>query len=50
MGTDDTPLVLRHRSGSEWMRHIAGQALRCRAARTKREEAWREAEPFLPCG
>lgn len=48
MNTEDTPLVLRHRIGGEWMRHIAGQALLRREAQRKREEAWREAEAFLP--
>ncbi len=45
-----TPLALRHRSGAEWMLHMAGQALAQRARRDRREALWREVEPALPCG
>ncbi|WP_237212937.1 hypothetical protein [Falsiroseomonas oryziterrae] len=49
----DTPVAIRHRTGAEWMKHIAGRALTDRAlaqARAEREAIWREVREFLPCG
>ena len=46
---NETPLALRHRSGSEWMRAIAGHAL-VREAQRRREAAWREVAVFLAGG
>ncbi len=50
MNDTETPLILRHRSGAEWMLHMAGQALAHRAKRQRREALWREVEAMLPCG
>lgn len=47
------PIALRHRSGAEWMKHIAGHAMAdrtTRQARAERLEAWRMVEGFIPCG
>ena len=43
------PIALRHRSGSEWMHHMAGNALAHKRRRAEREGAWNEAEAFIPC-
>jgi hypothetical protein len=48
-----TPIAIRHRSGSEWMKYTAGRALadrRAELARAGIEEAWRLVEAFVPCG
>ncbi|WP_270936770.1 hypothetical protein [Falsiroseomonas oryzae] len=53
MDPTGTPIALRHRSGGEWMRHIAGRALAVREAERRRAAAaaaWREVAPFIPCG
>ncbi|WP_158287817.1 hypothetical protein [Falsiroseomonas bella] len=47
------PIVLRHRHGAEWMRHVAGHALqrqRAEEARAAQDAAWRLLEAFIPCG
>ena len=43
------PIALRHRSGSEWMRHMAGNALAHARLRAQRAAAWRAVEAFIPC-
>jgi hypothetical protein len=53
MSTPQTPIAIRHRTGSEWMKHTAGRALadrRAELARAQGEEAWRLAQAFIPCG
>lgn len=48
-----SPIAIRHRSGAEWMRHIAGRALADRVAeqaQAEREAAWRLVQAFIPCG
>jgi hypothetical protein len=47
------PIAIRHRTGAEWTKHIAGRALADRAAaqsRAEREAIWRFVEEFIPCG
>jgi len=46
----EIPMMLRHRSGAEWMRHMAGQELLRRERRARREALWREVEAMIPCG
>jgi hypothetical protein len=53
MTAPQPPLAIRHSTGAEWLRHIAGRALADRSAQAARAEqaaAWRLIEAFLPCG
>lgn len=46
----EIPMMLRRRSGAEWMRHMAGHELRRRERRARQEALWREVEAAIPCG